>query len=484
MELYFSQYFKVKSETLTTYGAFDISLVSDLPLFVDPFLLFHSKKPKYQALHEDITRYLVFLRDKADTGLSPGLISSWYRFKEVKQNWLGFTLLGNAGSGLGPDFARRLHGALGGVLADFGEEEVTEGSHLEKLGLIGGGVGRDRISDFTTNLIKGYLLRYTEEFARNHLDEGFCRNFPIRRARFNYETEAWEMGRFYLPELDGDFVLLSPVDILTRDDTWISHRDMLDSFEQLPVALPDEELRAQINNYFWSHLSRKPSSKERREAAQKTITRFPALIDYYIKKKEESGDKARSVSADKVDDTDRILVKQLQQLLSDLQSRTDFYDKSWTSYDETLERVHTFKHYVENQDGYRLINRAGQPFSNEKEVQLFFGLLWCGNDFDVNREPNNGRGPVDFKVSYGSGDKSLIEFKLASNTQLKRNLQRQVEIYEKANQTRQSVKVIVFYTAAQQRRVMKILKELGLQDETSIILIDARSANKPSASKA
>lgn len=41
------------------YGAFDVALVNDLPLFVDPFLLFDSKDDKYKALHHSITRYLV-----------------------------------------------------------------------------------------------------------------------------------------------------------------------------------------------------------------------------------------------------------------------------------------------------------------------------------------------------------------------------------------------------------------------------------------
>jgi hypothetical protein len=31
----------------------------------------------------------------------------------------------------------------------------------------------------------------------------------------------------------------------------------------------------------------------------------------------------------------------------------------------------------------------------------------------VNREVNNGRGPVDFKVSEGAADTSLVHFKLA-----------------------------------------------------------------------
>ena len=41
---------------LDKHGAFDISLVTDLPLFIDPFLLFNSKKKRYRILHDDIIR--------------------------------------------------------------------------------------------------------------------------------------------------------------------------------------------------------------------------------------------------------------------------------------------------------------------------------------------------------------------------------------------------------------------------------------------
>jgi hypothetical protein len=67
-----------------------------------PFLLFNSSNPEYQRLHEEILRYLRFLRDQAVPDLDKGLIDAWYRFKEVKQNWLGYTLFGNEG----PDWAR------------------------------------------------------------------------------------------------------------------------------------------------------------------------------------------------------------------------------------------------------------------------------------------------------------------------------------------------------------------------------------------
>jgi hypothetical protein len=44
--IYFSDIFGVDPETLDQYGAFDVSLVNDLPLFVDPFLLFNSDNPQ------------------------------------------------------------------------------------------------------------------------------------------------------------------------------------------------------------------------------------------------------------------------------------------------------------------------------------------------------------------------------------------------------------------------------------------------------
>jgi hypothetical protein len=482
MELYFSDQFRVDPDVLEQYGAFDISVVSDLPLFIDPFLLFNSEKPEYQALHGEILKYLVFLRDHAIGSLDPALIDSWYRFKEVKQSWLGYTLFGNEGQGLGKDFARALHGALGQIFQDFGQETITTGSHLEKLCLIQQGVGKDNISDFTTNLIKSYLLEYTQTFARDHLAAQDCGTFSVVRAVFNYATETWATRDYYLPRLGNDFVLLTPTDMLTRDDTWISHRDMIRSFEELPAAVPDDQLRAQINQYFRTQLGSKPKAKDRVRAAQRTIASFPQLIDYYIKLQEDTGDRAQSVSAERVDDTRNILVEQVRAAVEALEQGGEFYDKPAGSYAECLARARWFKNYVENQDGYKLINRAGQPFSRETEVHIFFGLIWYRTEFDVNREVNNGRGPVDFKVSRGSADKTLIEFKLGSNKSLKRNLERQVAIYEAANNTRSSVKVILSYTEEDERRVAAILKELGLVEEESIVLIDARSDNKPSAS--
>jgi len=90
MKIYFSDFFDIDAKVLEKYGAFNISLINDLPLFVDPFLLFGSKKPEYKVLHNEIIDYLSFLKLKSESGLNKNLqIKSWYVFPEVKQNWFG-----------------------------------------------------------------------------------------------------------------------------------------------------------------------------------------------------------------------------------------------------------------------------------------------------------------------------------------------------------------------------------------------------------
>jgi hypothetical protein len=118
---------------------------------------------------------------------------------------------------LGPEFAVALHNSLKTTFRDFGRENVPENPHFEKLTLFDSGVGKDNVSDFTTNLIEKYLLDYTQEFARQHVDPALTADFTLRRAYFNYRTETWASRTYRLPAVLGDFVLLTPQDLLTKD---------------------------------------------------------------------------------------------------------------------------------------------------------------------------------------------------------------------------------------------------------------------------
>ena len=55
---------------------------------------------------------------------------------------------------MGSDFANNLFEGLNSIFKNFGKEKITKGHHMEKLCLISPHVGRDKISDFTTNFAK------------------------------------------------------------------------------------------------------------------------------------------------------------------------------------------------------------------------------------------------------------------------------------------------------------------------------------------
>lgn len=481
--IYFSDVFDVDQDVLEAYGAFNIALVNDLPLFVDPFLLFDSERPELRQLHDDIIKYLVFVKDRAQADeLTEGAISQWLFFREVKQNWLGFSRQGNSGTGLGRHFADALARNFKRVFRNFGAETMTRSSHLEKLGLLSGGVGRDHLSDFTTNLIKGYLLRYTEEFATQHLKPAQLKRVHVERVSFNYETRRWQSGQFTLPWHDGDYVILTPCDILTRDEAWINQGDMLNQFFTLRQSLPDEHLRAQVNDHFLRQINEKSTQDERKAAALRTIEQFTELIDHYIKWKEEHAAEAHAVSSQKVQETHRQFVENIRELVLKHLAGTEFYERG-DSYEEALQRVRYLKHVIEDNDGYRVFYVDGKPVKRESDLHTMFRLTWYATAFDVNAEVNNGRGPVDYKVSKGKKNASLVEFKLASNSSLRRNLEKQVEVYAKASQTEKAIKVILYFSDAELEKVTNALRELKLQDREDIVLIDAGRVNKTSGSK-
>jgi hypothetical protein len=489
MNVYFSDYFNVDPQLLEEYGAFNISLINDLPLFVDPFLLFESKKPEYQKLHKSILDYVAFLRDiSREMFINDGLLDSWFIFSEVKQNWLGYSLSGNEGSGLGRKFALALRNNLNTIFSDFGSEKITKGSHLEKLCIIESGVGRDNISDFTVNLIKEFLCEYTQNFARKYIASSMRKKVSVEKIIFDKNTNRWKPQVFDLPFINNDFILLTPKDILTKDENWINNRDLFENYSEIANSIPNEQLRSEIDLYFRQNLPRptkkkKPISKsEYYSAVKNVILKYPEILNYYIKYKEDNGDKAISISKEDVKFVEHVFIENVSSFIKILQSNSAFYNISYDTYQESLERVRYLKQVIENNDGYKLFYVKGDPVKREKDLQIMFKLTWFSTASDVNSEVDNGRGPVDFKISRGNKDKTLVEFKLASNTKLKQNLQHQLEIYQKANQTDKGIKVILFFSSEEESHVYQVLNDLKLQNKENIILIDAGKDNKPSAS--
>lgn len=483
-KLLFSDYFQIDNSLLENFGALNICLSSDLPMFIDPFLLFASKKPEYQILHKKVVNHLLILKNYATENNGQDVDINLFRFPEIKQNWLGLSEYGNGGKGLGKKFANGAISAFNGFYSSFGEEEITAETHIEKLTLLNSGVGKDFISDFTTNLILEYLLEYTESFAKNHLKENQIKEFSIR-CRFHKETKIWQPRTFKLPyffrENGGDFILLTPMDILTVDDSIINNSDFYSSFNNVTKSLENSSLRSAINDFFRSNLPKKPTKKDKEYAFLRTIRKFPDLVDFYIKLKEDKKHEVSSASLLRINELREKLVDALTPLCELLNKNSDFYKVPSNSYCEALKRALYLKDVIENNDGYRIFYDGIKPIAKEDTIQRIFKLTWYASPYDVNSEVNNGRGPADYKVSFGSGDSTIVEFKLAKSSSLKRNLENQTDIYKTASKSANDISVVLCYTESEIRKVKKVLKEIEKENHENIIIIDA--TRKASASK-
>lgn len=140
---------------------------------------------------------------------------------------------------------------------------------------------------------------------------------------------------------------------------------------------------------------------------------------------------------------------------------------------------------LEENRGWEVILSAGTQ-KREKIVQRVIHLSGIAyiqaNNLSLSCEADEGRGPVDFKISRGQ-DITVIEVKLSSNDQYMHGYDTQVEEYAKAEQTDNMIYVLV--DVGNPVKVKKLLERYNRDiDEgkkvPEVIMID--STSKESAS--
>ena len=497
--MFFSEQFRIDTELIKAYGAVDISLVCDIPLFIDPMLIFNSDKPEYQELHQEMIRYLHFLRTKAKQGLSPKEINAWFNFSEVPNNWLGFSLVGNKGLALGKKYAKFLYENIGFALDTNG---ISKGQHIEKAMLLYEGSGKDKISDLTVNLIKRFLCEYTENFAKKYIDPILCQKLPVEKVYFNYNTESFVSKEYTLPYIYNqkgkiEYVLLTPYDILREDEPSINRNDFYNSHERIRATIENDTLRAYVNHYIgqavWRYeenqrrnkraIREKSIRKIEKDAFKEIVREYPELYDYYIRLREADTDEIRIQCMQELNKQLEKLLLSSKDLISIFKQNGYSIEENLSAREEAKNRLVFFKHIIEDCDGYKNLYVKGQRIAKENDLQRLFRFVWYGTNYKVDSEPNNGRGQADFIVSMGQQNQNIVEFKLASNPKLD-HVFTQVEIYEAANCTDGSLIAIFYFTESEYLTARQVVVNSGYENkiDEAIYLIDCRNDNKPSAS--
>ena len=501
MNKLFSEEFEIESNIIEEYGAVDISLVCDIPLFIDPLLIFNSSKDKYKELHNEIIRYFHFLARKAEKELSESEIKTWFTFKEVCNNWLGYSLEGNKGSALNMEFARILYKNIGFVLNN---NSISKGKHAEKIMLLYDKSGRDKISDMTVNLIKGYLCEYTEKFAKKYLTDKKCKRIIVDKAGFNFDTESFFSNEYYLPFIINEkgkeeYILLTPKDMLREEEPSINKKDFLDSCDRVLMAIDNDVLRVQVDNYIQIAISKYEDEmkRENKKAKEKEINKIkmksfgdmaeenPILYDYYIKLKEQDAEEIQNECLKEVNEQLSKLIDNAKTFCTIVKDAGYIANESISAKDESRERIKFFKHVIEDCDAYKNLYYNGKRIAKEDDLNRMFRFVWMNSKFKADFETNNGRGEADVVVSKGSNNQCVAEFKLASNTRGLKKVFEQADVYCKANSCIEKIIVVFYFEEKEYENVQKWINEnnLGKFVDQDIFLINCRNDNKPSGSK-
>lgn len=188
-------------------------LDEDVPLYVDPFLLWKSPAQSEKALHTALISAFNGLQ-RVDR---PRAVDTLVRLSECEEIGLGGGKT-RTGRRIGPDLA----GEILNVVANLPDIERRGIEHVEVLQLYVDQISKDRVSDFTCGFLKSHLVDYTmAQCATIGLNPQ-----SVRIEIFDYGTMRFVVEDVQLPvnPIDGKPLLLVPKRWL-RHAPWISFDD-------------------------------------------------------------------------------------------------------------------------------------------------------------------------------------------------------------------------------------------------------------------
>lgn len=424
-----SEYLNLTDE-LDNLGVFDALLDADSPFFINILRLKDTITPEFQNSYEHINEFfrgIIKLLDHAD---APDMKDLFYRqaynrfkFSEVNEINLGFAE-GTTGSGFGKELRTQvLKNGYKIVKAGCKDPEI-----FQLMTLFEKGIGADRISDMISTIIlldiKKYTLRVLKDFKIN----------PTQ-----YSDKSFDKAGYLLnPYKKNIRILLLPVEILHK-------MTIAKEWEEVEDAISRNEIiRFNVNRTVMDEWS-KYTSEEKKEYIRKDIFENPKKCEKVISAyRNERIDKLDLLGKDGDPEyTAKKLARNYE--LNGGNFRSQAHGQEIDSHTAVIEILDIFRDWVENLKGWEPIQTYTRQKS-EKFVQRY--IVACSsyykkvNNFDISFEADEGRGPLDVKVSRGN-DKTLIEVKLSTNDEYLHGYEVQIGEYGKAEGTNSLVYLYV-----------------------------------------
>jgi hypothetical protein len=212
-------------------------LREDLPLYIDPFLLWKSDRTEYRELHDALIGFVDHVRRLALSGRTASAHELLGEIREPIELGLGYAAGTKRGSALGP----ALNSSIIETFVQVPQLEPAGLDHLEVLALLVPRIAEDRISDLAASVLKPWLAEFTDRRCR---DLGI----PTRRFRmigWDANRLDWRSFEARLPYAPADEspILLAPLDLLRRLP-WINYPDYYKTTYSRLVLPPGRQGRA------------------------------------------------------------------------------------------------------------------------------------------------------------------------------------------------------------------------------------------------
>ncbi len=218
-------------------------LDEDVPLYVDPFLLWKSPSMQDNSLHTALTNSFnhlgqLFLQGKEKEATENLIFSS--ECQEVG--------LGNSKNKVGKQIGGKLSFDILNLFKNIPQVNKSGFIHFEEIQLFVDNISKDRISDITCNFIKSFLIDYTiEQCEKNQI--------PIEKVTvshvYDYKKHKFNDEVVYLPvnPTNKNPILLVPTRWL-RFLPWINYDDYFGGYISKLVSDPSKfPLRVSLLNY-------------------------------------------------------------------------------------------------------------------------------------------------------------------------------------------------------------------------------------------
>jgi len=456
---------------------FDCVLSVDTRLFIDPFLLYAQEQGVFEGSHAEIIGFFnCAFRLIAQSGGNVQSVPyqralNMLRFPEVDELCLGYTQGGTGGSGSGRQVATVIAAALWEAV----QAGVTEIAHFEETGILREGIGADRISDATAGMLRKRLADYTYDVCQRHGVPTTTARY--RQGSYNPRQQIWVPLDAHLPvnPYNAKPILLVPYRYLrslptvNADDFWdycyINENEILrnEYSHDITRNVSKAEIIAfarrhpEIRRRYLEHTERRPPSPYDLVGDPRGLVRWYGVTGAYC----QSSPLAFKIESD-------------QDFLAAIDKMVDEY-----------------RHFIVENQGWRLLWNDNRTPRREQAAQIvLLGIIkhYCrANNIDVSREPDIGRGPVDFKVSRGYALRALLEVKLAKNSRFWNGLRAQLPTYQNAERVRTGYFIVIILSDADARRTTAIqdaVAEVNAQTPYHVraVLVDARP-DRPSASR-